>query len=61
MAMSGRMFSGMRSQRRNLIVIVAALLIGGGGALAGPTVVAAVQDGYLSYFLARTLSAFGCF
>lgn len=61
MAMARRIFFGMSIRRRNIVVIAAALLLGSGGALAAPTVVDAVQDGYLSYFLARTLTAFGCF
>jgi len=55
------MFMVMNRRTKILVVVVGALTLGAGSALAAPTVLAAVEDGYLSYFLARSLTAFGCF
>lgn len=60
-AATKRMFMVMNRRTKILVVVVGALTLGAGSALAAPTVLAAVEDGYLSYFLARSLTAFGCF
>ena len=55
------MFMVMNRRTKIFAVVIGALTLGAGSALAAPTVLAAVEDGSLSYFLARSLTAFGCF
>ena len=60
-AATKRMFIIMNRRTKIVVAVIGALTLGAGSALAAPTVLAAVEDGYVSYFLARTLTAFGCF